>query len=608
MAIEPYIETVFSVFDKYDTFEVPRYQRGYAWDDDAIDDFILDIKSCLDLRRIGEQKTHFFGGIVVTPKEVSNSSRTSYEVIDGQQRLASCVMLVSTLVNQISDVISELNERAVLASHEVEIKHELEESLEKLSHTYLVYKNYFNLIYSDIPKLTLSEADNNYFSKLLSGDIEDPSRPSHHRILTAYYKLRDFFAKTVGDLCIEEKAETIRTLINDVLAEDCQIIFMRSNSRSEVYQVFQVLNNRGVNLNDGDLLRASTMQKLNSSALELIQNEVAKYWDRILIYPNKDIERFLFWYFASYEGRRPVKSKIASEFLQHRFACFDKSTLNEHEANNILEEVKQMDSDFKLMKTIDDGNWPYSGPSTVRMWDRERLTLLTTYLGHTNAMPLLLALCRSEERVFASAVSIIERTVFRYKTIGNAHISSLTSLYNEQAKKVRNNEFSIEELLSKMKSLVLRKVPDTIFRSKLRELRYSTQTGNRHIRYLLCTLEDYFVWYEAGACGSPQGEDKVRVLDFANTSIEHVYSSNPETSNIDTDLEEVKDTIGNLTILGPADNASLGNMNYADKQPHFRNSNLIMNRKVAENAHWTKEIVAKRTKDHVDMAMKVFVS
>lgn len=44
-----------------------------------------------------------------------------------------------------------------------------------------------------------------------------------------------------------------------------------------------------------------------------------------------------------------------------------------------------------------------------------------------------------------------------------------------------------------------------------------------HIRYLLTTLEDYAQWYESGAKGVSKCEDKTRVFDFSNTTLEHVY-------------------------------------------------------------------------------------
>lgn len=50
-------------------------------------------------------------------------------------------------------------------------------------------------------------------------------------------------------------------------------------------------------------------------------------------------------------------------------------------------------------------------------------------MKHTNAMPLLLALRELESTRFAAAVALLKHFMFRYKTIGNAHISPMTDLY-----------------------------------------------------------------------------------------------------------------------------------------------------------------------------------
>ena len=42
-----------ALFEQKQTFIVPKYQRGYAWDDEAISDFIEDISECFKARQAG---------------------------------------------------------------------------------------------------------------------------------------------------------------------------------------------------------------------------------------------------------------------------------------------------------------------------------------------------------------------------------------------------------------------------------------------------------------------------------------------------------------------------------------------------------------------------
>lgn len=61
-------------------YEVPIYQRNYAWEADQIEQLIEDIKSSRD--------DYFLGNLIVNQKDNS-----VYEVIDGQQRLTTLYLL-----------------------------------------------------------------------------------------------------------------------------------------------------------------------------------------------------------------------------------------------------------------------------------------------------------------------------------------------------------------------------------------------------------------------------------------------------------------------------------------------------------------------------------
>lgn len=472
-----------------------------------------------------------------------------------------------------------------------------------------MYRDEIELEYVEVPKLTLSKADDDFFQGILSNQHVEPKRASHERIQAAWNRLVKFVENDVlMSATASENAKRLQMLVNSVLTSDCSVIFMCSDTRSEAYQIFQVLNDRGVHLTDGDLLRASTMELLDQKGLTAIQNKVADSWDRVLAYPPGDIDSYLGWYFSSLEGKRPRTSNLADQFLEYRFKCKDVTVINKEKANEILKEVNRMDSEFTVLRTLGDGDWPYVEYGQVASWDRERLRMLVTHLKHTNAMPLLLSLRLLDAKKFAEAVASIERFVFRYKTIGNVHIGRMTELYLRHAKKIRETtKYSIKSLRSDLASLVEKAVPDSVFEAKLHELKYSPRGGNGHIRYFLITLEDYAKWYLEGANGVPKCKDKTRVFDFSNTTLEHVYPRSAEGKEKNSALELVKDTIGNLTIFGPNDNNKLANKGFVAKKPVLAKSDLKMNRDIAENDGWTADDVRARANELVKMALKVFI-
>ena len=609
MPIKPTQLAVKFLFEQNHTFAVPKYQRGYAWDEDAIDDFIEDLSRCLKVREGGSEKSHFFGGVVTVRMPVASSNRSNYEVIDGQQRLASFVMFIGAVVRGMRGIVGELTKKGSLSAEEKKAKKFLEDTIETLRTIYLIYRDEIDLEYVEVPKLKLSDADDEFFQNIIGEKKAVSKRASHDRIRAAWDRLVGFVeSDLLKDGSPWEKAKRLQLLVNSVLATDCSVIFMCSETRSEAYQIFQVLNDRGVHLTDGDLLRASTLELLDSKGLVYIQNKLSERWDSVLGYAPGDIDSYLRWYYSSHEGKRPKSSNLADQFLEHRFKSKDKTTASKDEAQAVLEEVERIDTDFASLQTLGDGEWPYEDHSKVVSWDRERLRMLVIHLKHTNAMPLLLSLMKLEPKKFAEAVAALERFIFRFRTIGNAHITPMTEIYLRHAKRIRDDaSYAIKDLRKDLQTLIDKAVPDSVFEANMSELRYSPRSGNGHIRYLLITLEDYAKWYVDGANGVPKCKDKTRVFDYSNTTLEHIYPRSAKgTDKVDA-LEMVKHSLGNLTIFGPNDNDAAANKSFADKQPVLEASNLKLNRDIGAHTDWTADKVKKRTQDLVEMAMKVFV-
>lgn len=611
MTIETAHQSITVLFEQNQTFEVPKYQREYAWDADAIEDFVEDLGKCLKARLNGEKRNHFFGGIVSARLNVPGSSRPSYEVIDGQQRISSFVMLAAAVVFSMKAISADIQAKEKPSEEDGKALDYLQQTMAKLESLYLTHRYAVGLEYKVVPKLTLSKADNALFQTILAGNDPATERPSHERIKYAWNRLISFLAfELEAEETASGKATKLQYLIDHVLAEDCTVIFMWSDNRSEAYRIFQVLNDRGVSLTNGDLLRARTLELLDHPPVTETQNELAERWDSTLAYPPSSIDDFLLWYFGSYEGHRPKQSDVTDSFMAVRFAESSLSKpITQAQANNVLDEVKRLDDDFALLNQLTSGEWPYIDQAGVTQWDVERLSLLVGHLKHTNAMPLLMALQLLEPKKFAEAVASLERFVFRYKTIGNAHISPATKLYHEHALAIRKDPsaYKVGELRVALRELIEKYASGKRFSAAISELTYSPRGGNGHIRYLLIAVEDYLQWYDEGAKGSPVCKDKTRVLDIANTTLEHIYPQKLDAKERVAELEPVKHALGNLTILGPGENDAAGNKNFAEKHKAFEGSNLRINRQIAKNEAWVKTDVDKRTALLAEIAERIFV-
>src|SRR5919206_3802570 len=105
LEIHPEWLTIGELFETNYLFRVPKYQRGYAWGESQLNDFVSDLGKCYEARSGGKERHHLFGGIL--SKEGSIASRNSVDPIDGQQRLATFIIYITHLIAQYSNIATE---------------------------------------------------------------------------------------------------------------------------------------------------------------------------------------------------------------------------------------------------------------------------------------------------------------------------------------------------------------------------------------------------------------------------------------------------------------------------------------------------------------------
>ena len=80
----------------------------------------------------------------------------------------------------------------------------------------------------------------------------------------SHTKLQGFVNSIVDSLPnIDDKLDAL-TKIEDIIHNNCTIIFIDSQTRESAYKLFQVLNDRGAGLTEGDLLKSKTLESLEN--------------------------------------------------------------------------------------------------------------------------------------------------------------------------------------------------------------------------------------------------------------------------------------------------------------------------------------------------------
>ncbi|MEH2007802.1 HNH endonuclease family protein, partial [Nostoc sp.] len=85
-----------------------------------------------------------------------------------------------------------------------------------------------------------------------------------------------------------------------------------------------------------------------------------------------------------------------------------------------------------------------------------------------------------------------------------------------------------------------------------------------------------------------------------------IYPQNAEKTFLDSNLEPLKNTLGNLTILDPAQNTYGGNDTFVQKKPIYQASSMLLNRDIAVQTNWTQQEIINHKILLIDVALKVF--
>jgi hypothetical protein len=591
--VTPTKHTIGELLHDRNPFEVPKYQRAYAWTEDELEDFEEDANRLLAARLARTPTSHFYGGLVSVLKTGQTNARGhTYEVVDGQQRLATFIILLRL----VHDELGRLAERAT-TKNDATVERQAKSLAEEMLKEYVQYSERMpdgtrELRY----RLKLSLADEAFFSGLLNGASPEPSRDSHRRLATAYRQLRqNLLTEPLAQSAALGDEYAYLEALASVLLEDAYVIHIVAEDTDEAYQLFAVLNDRGRMLTDADLLRSLTLQL--SEPDPPTQTNVADAWDLILSQDMADADHFLRAYYPSQTGQRAPKVKMWHEFRDRWLSSVSPA--------QVLDHVRDLEKHVGPYRSLAAGEWPFPNPS-AGIWDRDRLKRLVVSLKHDLAHPLLLAaVFHLSEPDFSKLVHLLERFAFRYKNIGGGHAGAASREYYDAATELRAGTFTLVGLQGKLSGLVARSVPDPVFRTALTtKLVYSTAAQRRNIKYFLTTLDDYVPSLRRGS--NPPSPDRSRLVDLTLVDIEHIYPQTPQAGHHDAQLEPITHTVQNLTFWAGSDNRAALNAPFTAKVPLYQQSAGHLNRELAALPAWNTKEADNRLASLLDDACEVF--
>ena len=543
-------------------FRVPEYQRPYVWGQDEVSDPLEDLANALHSQPNGQ---YFLGSIVFQQKTQGDSSNggsyTERDLLDGQQRLTTCLLLHAAA----RDLTSSSQLRDACDKAIFQKANQFNGVPERLRIVYDIRPEVRTFVKTFVE--TQGATDDIVALEKEKKDAEDISV---RHMAAALLQIREYF---------EQRPQLLESFFvffrNNVL-----LIYVASTALEDAFRLFTVLNDRGMKLRNSDILKT-----LNLGAL---RDEKAS---------DQEIKNCA----LAWEGMENDLGDGFDSFLSHVRTVLVK----EQARKTLLEEFEE-----NVYKPKNPNSAPLLKPG------RETFEVLKKYRTHYAAITTGNNYTQAEGHTFDNLVTLLRATskadfwlpplLFYREAFGTSQIIPFL--------KKLENKF--------MAGWVMRETPSTRSEAMNRILREMdkikrdpalTDDQKRQAVINLPTL-DFDVTKvmqrlsDEAVYGQPYANYVLYKMDLIfggphtvlqpphNLSVEHILPQNPAQNSLwcqnftPQDRLEWTDRLGNLVLIGRRKNSSLGRKDFAEKKSTYFQGHIQLfpnTLRVIQSSQWT---------------------
>ncbi|WP_120970046.1 DUF262 domain-containing protein [Helicobacter pylori] len=238
-------------------YQIPDYQRPYQWTEKNCEKLLDDLFSSYEYYK---ESGYFCGSLVliVIGTDFETNAET-YDVVDGQQRLSTFILLAKVLATLYSDLDPE-NQEFLQASWSDRHENKKKKKKKRLD---------FELVGSNAKKYfqdALKFFDDLDASKGEDSKSNDPSKGKNNYLENAICLKNYLEKKEIGDI-----NDFIEWLYSNVV-----FITITCHDADKALRIFNVLNARGLALNATDIFKGELLKKLTE---EKEREELATRWE-----------------------------------------------------------------------------------------------------------------------------------------------------------------------------------------------------------------------------------------------------------------------------------------------------------------------------------------
>jgi len=267
---KPLSLSILELFGNADAlYKIPQYQRPYKWEDEQVDQLWDDVYEAFQ-----NGEANYFLGSIITAKPRDDEKSAYVDVVDGQQRLTT-LMIVFCVVRDLWPNINARNSEQNPFAVDIDTIH-ASISLHGKSNRLKLYTHRQHQ--SDFEELIL-KGNTLELKKPYKYKIRSDEEPKYKFINTAC-----IFHEKLKELGEDGSEKFINYLFNQV-----KIIRIDCKNREFAIKLFQVLNDRGMDLTAADLIKSFLLEKLYSNYKD--DNDASKMKEEQFISDWRDMEQ-----------------------------------------------------------------------------------------------------------------------------------------------------------------------------------------------------------------------------------------------------------------------------------------------------------------------------
>ncbi|UOR29321.1 DUF262 domain-containing protein [Helicobacter pylori] len=560
-------------------YQIPDYQRPYQWTEENCEKLLDDLLSSYECYK---ESDYFCGSLVLVAIGIdSKTNATTYDIVDGQQRLSTFILLAKVLATLYDKDLNKTN-RDFLEKSLGDTDGEKRERLD------------FNTIGSNAKK---------DFQDALKF-LDDPNASNGKdstKVKNSYLKnaicLKNYLEKKE----IEDINDFIRWLY-------LRVIFIKTtcSNISMALRIFSVLNARGLPLHAIDVFKVELLKEL---AKEKDQEEFVSRWNALRQKCSENESKFP-------KRKENKREKNAAEILFSWYLTYlHPVTSGKNMEERLADQFERLNkTPLEYLKIVEDFYNAYC--EVLEMQDRH--AHLLSYLASDFWRVILCTsiLHNYSESEIEALKKLLVKFYYQNWVAEQKEPKKQTSCNIIKALKEKKN---IDDIISIVKQYLDKNKITQNFREKLKDdhlyEQHKKASKNSWLRPILILVE-YFM-------SDDPNPKRIQTNDF---HVEHILPQNPNPSSqwvkdfSEEERELYTHSLANLTLLGGKKNKQASNLDFKDKKKIYMGEEISLNKKktfrvmtcykmTIDIAHhyteWTPKSLEKREKELIEIIESV---